>query len=266
MKSIFICIMIFAFATVNAQTKMYINKTSGGTDSIELHMIKSITFKIAPVIPTDGLIVWYPFNGNANDSTINGNHADSVKNVTLVSDRFGVSGKAYSFNGSNSYLNVPLSNSLKIHNDITVCVWIKSNVKLINKAIVEKYYGTQSDHGWLIETNVQGNILFEGRDGRGGATTITSLVLFPSDDKWHLVVGQRMGNIWRVFMDGKLESSMDIGGAAGSIESNGSLRIGASNNNGTISQYFNGSLDDIRIYNRALTENEILVLFNETIY
>ena len=81
---------------------MFINKTSG-TDSLWLSDIKTITFKTYSVIPTQGLVAWYPFNGNANDSSGNVNNG-VIYGVTLTTDRFGYSNSAYLFNGSASII------------------------------------------------------------------------------------------------------------------------------------------------------------------
>ena len=70
-----------------------------------------------------GLVAWYPFNGNANDSSGNGNNG-TVSGATLTTDRFGNPGKAYSFNGTNAYISVPNSSSLSIVGDITISAWI----------------------------------------------------------------------------------------------------------------------------------------------
>ncbi|MCK9409911.1 MAG: hypothetical protein M0R68_12345, partial [Bacteroidetes bacterium] len=63
MKSIFICMMLFAFTLTTAQTKMYINKTSGGTDSIALSEIKGISFRS---VPTDRQILFQEYFENGN--------------------------------------------------------------------------------------------------------------------------------------------------------------------------------------------------------
>ena len=52
---------------------------------------------------TDGLVVWYPFSGNANDQSGNGNHA-TVYGATLTADRFGNPNSAYWFDGVNDYI------------------------------------------------------------------------------------------------------------------------------------------------------------------
>ena len=54
-------------------------------------------------VPTDGLVGWWPFNGNANDESGNNNHG-IVNGATLSTDRFGQTNKAYNFNGLTSYI------------------------------------------------------------------------------------------------------------------------------------------------------------------
>jgi hypothetical protein len=81
------------------------------------------TFASAQVpsyVPTNGLVGWWPFNGNANDESGNGNHG-TVNGATLAADRFGNAGKAYSFDGSdlitvlnNSSLNIQPSNGFSV--------------------------------------------------------------------------------------------------------------------------------------------------------
>ena len=64
----------------------------------------SMAQNVPSYVPTNGLIGWYPFTGNANDSSGNGNHA-TVNGAVLSSDRFGNANAAYSFNGSTDYLH-----------------------------------------------------------------------------------------------------------------------------------------------------------------
>lgn len=66
-------------------------------------------------IPTNGLIAWYPFSGNAKDSSGNGNNA-TPNNTILTTDRFGRANKAYSFNGINDVIVAPNSSSLNFAN------------------------------------------------------------------------------------------------------------------------------------------------------
>ena len=74
-------------------------------------------------IPTNGLVAYYPFGGNANDASGNGNHG-TVYSATPTTDRCGNPNSAYNFNG-NSYIKVPYSTSLNSHtNGLTISFWV----------------------------------------------------------------------------------------------------------------------------------------------
>ncbi|MCX6132220.1 MAG: FG-GAP-like repeat-containing protein [Ignavibacteriales bacterium] len=210
-----------------------------------------------------GLVASFPFSGSANDLSGNGNNGTG-SSVTATADRFGTANAAYSFNGTSSLIVVPNSSSLRISSDITVCAWVKASSPQQGRGIVEKYYGgTNTDQGWLLNTETAGTAIMQGRDGRGGATTLSSGYSTGfSDGQWHFVVGQRLGNIWKIFLDGQLSSSTDVGGTAGSIESGGNIAIGAYGNLGPISGVWQGSIDDIRIYNKSLSVVEIDSLYH----
>jgi hypothetical protein len=61
--------------------------------------------QIPSYVPRDGLVGWWPFNGNANDESGNGNHG-TVNGATLTEDRFGNLNSAYSFDGISNYISV----------------------------------------------------------------------------------------------------------------------------------------------------------------
>ncbi len=212
----------------------------------------------------NGLVAFYPFNGNANDESGNGNNGTNY-GATLTTGRLGSADGAYSFDGSSSYISVPNSSSLKITGDITVCAWVKTSTPQFTKGIIEKYYsGTQNDHGWLLDTYTDGGAMMEGRDGRGGTFTLrsNSSAAF-ADNQWHFIVGQRSGNIWKVYLDNQLSNSVDAGGTAGSIESGGKMTIGSFSNTTPVNGVWSGAIDGIRIYNRALSDAEIADLYHE---
>jgi hypothetical protein len=72
--------------------------------AIAIFGLTTITSAQVPTyVPTNGLVGWWPFNGNANDESGNGNNG-TVSGATLTSDRFGNSNKAYSFNGLNDFI------------------------------------------------------------------------------------------------------------------------------------------------------------------
>jgi hypothetical protein len=75
-------------------------------------------------VPTNGLVGWWPFNGNANDESGSGNNG-TVNGATLTSDRFGNMNKAYSFNGVNNYMQCMQSGPIGVPS-ITVAFWTKN--------------------------------------------------------------------------------------------------------------------------------------------
>ena len=73
-----------------------------------------------------GLVAWYPFDGNASDMSGNGNHG-TVNGATLGTDRHGFSGKAYSFDGVDDWIEVPSSSQLSIQENLSVSLWVELN-------------------------------------------------------------------------------------------------------------------------------------------
>ena len=89
-------------------------------------------------ITSDGLVAYYDFDGDANDNSGNSNDG-TVTNATLTSDRHGNSNKAYSFDGNNSYVEIPWSGTAIIKGDITMSVWL--NIKDKENDLVEVMVG-----------------------------------------------------------------------------------------------------------------------------
>ena len=74
-------------------------------------------------LPTDGLVFNFPFNGNANDESGNGIDG-TVYHAVLTEDRYDEPNSAYSFDGSNDFIELPLSSSLDITGEISISFWI----------------------------------------------------------------------------------------------------------------------------------------------
>src|SRR5689334_10454257 len=79
----------------------------------------------AQVNLTQGLMAYYPFNGNANDASGNANHP-SVTNATLTADKAGSPNSAYRFNGIDNYIRIPNRPTLNTTNKISLSVWVKA--------------------------------------------------------------------------------------------------------------------------------------------
>jgi hypothetical protein len=90
-----------------------------------------IPCSLSAQIPSEGLVAWYPFNGNANDESGNGNNG-TVNGATLTADRFGNANSSYYFSGNEE---IRITNSQifnELTNTITISAWVNISTVLIN--------------------------------------------------------------------------------------------------------------------------------------
>jgi uncharacterized protein (TIGR02145 family) len=211
-------------------------------------------------LPANGLVAWYPFNGNANDESGNGN--DGVVNgATLTSDRNGNSNSAFSFNGVNDYITVLNSYSLN-STSITISGWVKlNNIGSDVQGLVSRWNQTNTPCA-NFSTSIDLISSFTG-----ACTQYQNTVLYSNVDVgvWFHFIYIHDENIGgRIYINANITNSNNI---AGSIcISTNNLIIGAQNLSTSDSyfRYLNGLIDDIAIYNRALTQEEITALYTGT--
>jgi uncharacterized protein (TIGR02145 family) len=207
----------------------------------------------------DGLVAYYPFNGNANDESGNGNNG-TVNGASLTTDRFGDSGKAYSFDGLNNVINIPTNHTLVIQNNIAISAWIKR--KNPSNLLPEGIFGpatylptTPGYYLRIINKKVDLGISLPYTEGFS-TTTIDS-------SHWYHVVGVYDNNSIKIYISGVMDNETFAGpDLLDNWSSTNFLTIGQEKDYGTPTNLhsFDGSLDDIRIYNRALTQEEITYL------
>ena len=204
--------------------------------------------------PTNGLVAYYPFNGNANDAV--GTNHGAVNGATLTTDRKGNALNAYSFNGGSNYIQIPHSNTFNITGVITISVWINSN-SISSQRIIDKTTVGGSD-AWMADLRPNGQIRFiVANAGSNGQTQAQSDAVFTNNNQWyHFVVTYDNNNV-RFYKDGLIINTKIQTGS--SINNSNPLRFGA--NSLLNGDWFNGKLDDIRIYNRALTDTEVQQLY-----
>ena len=208
---------------------------------------------------TEGLEAFYPFNGNAKDESGNGYHG-SVHGATLTKDRFDNDNSAYRFNGSSSYIAIPDEIFGANIPSFTFTVWVLSEV-LDNKQRVVIYKGAANGEAELF--------LYKDNTLSFGVKL--------SDRKWHevrtnFVKGKyffitciyRRGDKIEIWINGELKNSLKIPNINLYKRNGFSSSIGAYNR-GQI-QHWKGVLDDIRIYSRALSEEEIEIIYNGSNY
>lgn len=227
--------------------------------------------QVPSYVPTNGLVGWWPFNGNANDESGNGNNGTN-NGASLTADRFNNINSAFSFNGTSNYINIPNNNTLN-PGSITISAWINSNADATNiqsgvKAIVTKWYQQINCNNLGDNYNVQLSFL-NNQSVLVGSTIannqvsnyITSQTNLIGLSTWrHIVFIHDINNGQQLFIDGIQINSNTINGSLCTTLND--LLFGADNFNGSIWRFFNGKLDDIGIWNRALTQQEITDMYN----
>jgi hypothetical protein len=220
-------------------------------------------------VPTNGLVGWWPFNGNANDESGNGNNG-TVNGSGLTTDRFGSANSAYSFNGINNNIEVANNPSINGLTEISISYWVNVNqlpqINISNgfAGCVTKWFGTgncnsNTDH---YGTWITSNSKFKGgtRLYSAGASMTSSQPLITLGN-WFFICFVHDANFGgRLYINGNLVSHIPIAGSLCSTTNN--LFFGCDNGLGTLNRFLNGKLDDIGIWNRALTECEIQDLYN----
>ena len=225
-------------------------------------------YRVAKLDLTTGLAADFPFNGNANDESGNGNHG-TVTDAVLTADRLGNPNSAYSFNGTSSVITIPDSLSLRIPGDLTVVCWVKLFGLSGNTRFVGKGEDCYRNYG--VWADASSSWLFQQFPPAGGCVECQENTLATSPavatGNWYQVVGVRNGNQSRLYLNAQLLADADNQSqncAPSTYTGPEPLLIGAP---GYVSppqnlQFVNGAIDDVRIYNRALTEAEIQYLYS----
>jgi PKD repeat protein len=207
------------------------------------------------VLPTSGLIAYYPFNGNANDES-SGSQDGTVFNATLTTDRHGIVNKAYMFNGVSDYINTNSTYDLQVR---SVSIWIRPDD--INGFNTLAHVAFTQDSPELIygiwRVDLEGGYLNLWAGGSTGIYYIPG-----QQGKWYHIVMIRTVGETRYYVDGSFHFASSPDGLSSTWGGpNNNLIIGAGRS--TTDQFFMGKIDDIRIYNRSLSPDEIAALFKE---
>ncbi len=225
-----------------------------------------INAQVPSYVPTNGLVGYWPFNGNANDQSGNGNNG-TVNGATLTTDRFGNSNSAYNFDGISNFISVPNSSTLNISgNQITISMWVfQQNLSSDNLQKGISKGGWSLGNGYeLLYRNTNGSdtgaIQLSGANG--GLQQYYNINA--TNSTWINLVGVFNNGIGNFYVNGQLISANFNGQTfTNFITNNYPLLIGKREAGQILSGYVKGKLDDIGIWNRALTQQEITQLYNQ---
>ena len=212
----------------------------------------------------DGLVMYLSFDGNADDTSGNENNG-VAHGATLAPDRHNNPYSCYYFDGINDYIQIPNKQELNPDsNNMTWSFWIKGN----------GYYamGKTSDYkmnGYLIRFS-SSKIYFYGRDttmlyycpDQPSENNEVCSHNLPEEDEWFFVtiVLDRTTNSLNFFVNSTLIGQDDISDV-GVITNSSNIMIGTGYDSTAAAGYFEGFIDEVRIYNRSLSEAEIQTLY-----
>ncbi|MDV7185700.1 LamG-like jellyroll fold domain-containing protein [Lutibacter sp. TH_r2] len=204
------------------------------------------------------LVAYYPFNGNANDESGNENHG-TVNGATLTTDRFGNTDNAYSFDGIDNFIQVPNSNSLDISNsDLTISMWLYNDNPLTDsswKGISKGGYDTHTGYELIFTNNPSNSNGKLGFNIGSSGYNVSSFNTY--SDQWIMLTGTYENGVRKVYINGIEQTTTPQGGDT--LDSSTSdLYIGKRAPLNNFIGFVKGKMDDIRIFNKALTASEIL--------
>jgi hypothetical protein len=226
---------------------------------------------VAQVNLTQGLVAHYPFNGNANDQSGNGKNGVS-NSVTLVNDRNGNPNSAYNFTSDLSYVSLPSTIITPSVAAVTICAWIKKaanwNTQTGSQII---YLGTgQGEMKLVFGTNstTNPNLFFIVKLTNGSSYNVNFGGGLTNNQDYFLVAKYVKGQNISLYVNNVLVvqetgtfSSTSIPNLDLFTNVNATESIIGGYNNATGGYRFKGIIDDVRIYNRALTNQELIALY-----
>jgi hypothetical protein len=211
----------------------------------------------------DGLVAYYQLNHNAADSSGNNRHGAIYGNPNWLSQ--GHIDGSIDLDGNGDYVVIPGYPGVTGNGARACAAWIcTSNVSIFNRAIVSWGDGvTANNQSWVMGLFTNGTLGVSTYSRHiAGLTSI-------ADGKWHhvaAVLPEGMMTVGQVqlYVDGVLLTQQQTFSNYPSHQintSSGNVVIGGFNWDGTYRSFFDGNIDDLRIYNRALSPNEVMQIY-----
>ncbi|MFN5910922.1 MAG: LamG domain-containing protein [Bacteroidota bacterium] len=238
--------------------------------------------QVPDYVPINGLVGWWPFNGNANDESGNGNNG-TVTGATLTTDRFGNSNSSYNFNVNNwtwgangDFIYIPYNPSSNF-TEFTVSAWVNrasdgASISPQWLSVIRRFeygYSNPSGESWTLD-------ILHGTSAGGAIVTGAVIEQSPSSapnsycsttqtipvNQWSQLIMTYSQSTLKIYIDGILVCTTNDPSIVINTIGNSGISIGLSLQANGHWGPFDGKIDDIGIWNRALSSTEIDQLYN----
>lgn len=252
------------------------------TETFELEIVRvpngwkigntpKITCEIINYDIGDGLVGEYLFSTNSEDTSPNSNNNGNVFGPVLTTDRHGISDHAYYFDGIDDYIAIDDNSAtdFETNQDFSISLWVSVKFPQATSTnaifdILRKWSGDSQGYPYSISflnenATQQNKFMIVRYDGSGclNAPTLYSPVI--NSETWHHIVMVKEGTTIFQYLD-NIKVAETIDNTSCTTTNNSHITIGS---RGQLVTFFNGKIDDIRFYNRALSLTDIQSLFEE---
>jgi hypothetical protein len=230
--------------------------------AVGLCMTASVMAQVPNYVPTNGLVGYWPFNGNANDESGNNLNANVI-GVSLTADRFGIPNSAYNFDYTTvgfgtqtDEIYIPYSPVLN-SSAVSISIWVyqrqfvwAGNTNPPMSTLAARFQYGSSGQVWMLNSGTN------GINGFSGAPNITL-------NSWTHILTTFENGTGKIYINGQLISTTN-NLASLNVTGNSGISIGESNQANGYWWPTDGIIDDFALWNRALTQQEITDLYNST--
>jgi uncharacterized protein (TIGR02145 family) len=215
-------------------------------------------------VPANGLVGWWPFNGNANDESGNGNNG-AINGAVLSIDRFGYSNQAFNFDGINDRIKIPFN--LSFTNDTgSISLWMYSTQLPTVNDPQDCLFGKGWGYPQLVYRN-NSKVYIQIANSSSSFPSVGTQSNI-SSNTWTHVLAIYEGPSLKIYINGTLNNSQILSPMPNYYSfCNSEFWIGGFRHQNSCMpndsvQFFQGRIDDVGFWNRALTQQEITNLYN----
>jgi hypothetical protein len=209
------------------------------------------------VQPPPGLVSWWPGDGNADDIQ-NGNDGTVLGGTFFTPAKVG---EGFTFDSDDDRVTIPHNANLNVNSPgFTAELWMKGikNQPQSLYLVVGKSHGFVDNTGWVFQGVSATGELFFGIGAGGGFPGVSSVVDV-LDGNFHHIAGTWDGSLIQLYVDGVPQGSVPLTTPANNTRA---VNIGFAWGGGSPQRFFRGIVDELEIFNRALSAKEIAAIYN----